>query len=109
MMETKVTRRKARAAIELPRHVHSVVSRGRQYFYYQVGRGTKHEGPRTKLPNDPHAPEFWAALRQAQGINDTSVPTDTVNALIDAFQADWPRLRRKIAESTKYQYRRQLR
>src|SRR5262245_56415389 len=101
--------RKLRGAVELPRHVHRVIARGRDYFYFQVGRGTKHEGPRTKLPSDPHSPEFWTTLRQAQGISDGVAPTDTVGALIDAFEADWPKLRRKIAESTQYQYRRQLR
>jgi integrase len=93
----------------LPPHVHRVVARGREYFYYQIARGTERQGPRTKLPNDPHSPGFWAALRQAQGLNDGVVPTDTVDALIDAFEANWPKLRRKIAESTQYQYRRQLR
>ena len=101
--------RRLRGAVELPRHVHRVVARGREYFYHQVARGTKHEGPRAKLPSDPHSPEFWTALRQVQGISDGVVPTDTVAALIDAFEADWPKLRRKIAESTQYQYRRQLR
>jgi hypothetical protein len=55
------------------------------------------------------SPQFWTALRQAQSLDDGAVPTDTVGALIDAFEADWPKLRRKIAESTQYQYRRQLR
>jgi hypothetical protein len=47
--------------------VHRVVSRGREYFYYQFARGTPHQGERTKLPNDPQSAEFWTALRQAQG------------------------------------------
>ena len=65
---------------------------------------------RTKLPSDPQSPEFWTALRQAQGVGgDGAVPTDTVGALIDAFEADWPKLRRKIAESTQDQYKRQFR
>ena len=104
--------RRPRAAIELPPHVHRVVARGREYFYYQVARGTKYEAARTKLPSDPQSPEFWTALRQAQGVGgdgDGAVPTDTVGALIDAFEADWPKLRRKIAESTKDQYKRQFR
>ena len=101
--------RRPRGAVELPPHVHRVIARGREYFYYQVGRGTKHEGPRTKLPTDSHSPEFWTALRQAQGTSDGVVATDTVGALIDAFEANWPKLRRKIAESTQDQYRRQFR
>jgi hypothetical protein len=62
-----VKRKRARAAVELPTHVHRVVSRGREYFYYQFARGTPHQGERTKLPNDPQSAEFWTALRQAQG------------------------------------------
>src|SRR5262245_5007061 len=102
---TMAKRRRARSAIELPKGVHRVIARGREYFYFQLGRGTKFAGERVKLPSDPHAPEFWVALRQAQGISTASVPTDTVAALIDAFEADWPKLRRKIADGTQDQYR----
>lgn len=57
------------ATVSLPKGVHRVVSRGREYFYFQTGRGTTHVGERIKLPNDPHSPEFWQAVRQAQGIS----------------------------------------
>jgi integrase len=96
-----------RKAIELPNGVHRVISRSREYFYYQSGRGTSRQGPRIRLPSDPHSPEFWAALRQAQGIIG-SVATDTVNALIDAYITAWPTLPAKITASTQYQYRRWL-
>jgi integrase len=102
-------RARARGAIKLPTGVHRVIARGRAYFYFQAARGTRFAGDRVRLPTDPHAPEFWEALRQAQGIGTTAVPTDTVGALLDAFEADWPKLRRKIAESTQDQYRRQFR
>ncbi len=36
-------------------------------------------------------------------------PTDTIGALIDAYEAAWPGLPRKLADSTKEQYRRSLR
>jgi len=100
--------RRHKATVSLPRGVHRVVSRGREYFYYQTGRGTDHVGERIKLPNDPQSPEFWVAVRQAQGIVG-SVPTDTIGALIDAYEAAWPGLPRKLADSTKEQYRRSLR
>lgn len=101
-------KRSSRAAVSLPKGVQRVVSRGREYFYFQVGRGTEHQGERIKLPGDPHSPEFWQAIRQAQGIAG-SVPTDTISALIDAYEAAWPGLPRKLADGTKEQYRRSLR
>lgn len=70
--------------VKLPRGVHRVISRAREFYYYQAGRGTDHVGPRIRLPNDPQSPEFWQAVRQAQGIVGP-VATGTVNALCDAF------------------------
>ncbi len=96
------------ATVSLPKGVHRVVSRGREYFYYQLGRGTSHVGERVKLPNDPQSPEFWIAVRQAQGITGPVVD-GTMGALIDAYQEAWPGLPRKLADSTLEQYRRQLR
>jgi len=101
-------RRRHRAAVNLPKNVHRVIARGREYFYFQTGRGTDHAGARVTLPSDPHSPEFWNAIRQAQGIVGP-VPTDTINALADAYEAGWPMLRRKLSEATKEQYRRSLR
>ena len=51
----------------LPKGVHRVVSRGREYFYWQPGRNTASPGERVKLPSDPQSPEFWAMLAQLQG------------------------------------------
>jgi integrase len=96
-----------RKLIELPNHVHRVVARSREYFYYQERRGTPRQGPRIKLPSDPHSPEFWTALRQAQGIIGP-VSTDTINALIDAYITAWPTLPNKLTESTQYQYKQWL-
>ena len=93
--------------ISLPRSVHRVVSRGREYFYFQAGRGTTHAGPRIKLPSDPTSPEFWNAIRQAQGVVGP-VATDTINALIDAYETAWPNLPRKLTKGTQDQYRRHL-
>jgi integrase len=100
-------RQRHKSAVTLPKGVHRVVSRGREYFYYQAGRGTDHHGPRVALPNDPHSPEFWNAIRQAQGIVGP-VPTDTINALSDAYQTAWPTLPRKLSDGTKEQYKRSL-
>lgn len=85
--------------VSLPRHVHRVVSRGREYYYYQEGRGTPHAGERIRLPDNPQTPEFWSAVRQAQGAFGPT-PTDTVNALIDEFELSWDTRQRKIADGT---------
>jgi integrase len=89
--------------ITLPKGVHRTVARGREYFTYQAGRGTKHAGPRIPLPKDPYSPEFWTALRQAQGIVGP-VRHDTVNALIDGYIAAWPKLPKPLAEGTQRLY-----
>ncbi|EEW24021.1 tyrosine-type recombinase/integrase [Rhodobacter ferrooxidans] len=93
--------------ISLPRHVHHVISGGRDYFYYQEGRGTPHQGERIRLPDKPQTPEFWNAVRQAQGTFGPT-PTDTVGALIDAYEGAWPTLQRKLSKGTQEQYRRNL-
>lgn len=95
------------SSVPLPRHVHRVKSRGRDYFYYQEGRGTPHVGARVRLPDDPQSPEFWSAVRQAQGAFGPT-PTDTFGALADAFELSWDTRQRKISEGTRKQYRRYL-
>ena len=94
--------------IRLPRHVHRVRSRGRDYFYYQPGRGSNAPGPRVRLPDDPTSPEFWAALRAAQGAHELAPVAGTVAGLIDAYVAAWPTLQRPLSPGTQDQYRRYL-
>jgi hypothetical protein len=84
--------------------VHRVISRGREYFYWQPGRGTAHAAERVRLPNDPTSPEFWIAVRQAQG---TATTVLTVSAVCDLYETS-PRFL-KLSEGTKDQYRRALR
>jgi len=69
-----------------PVGVHRVVSRGRLYYYFQAGRSTAHEGPRIRLPDDPHLPEFWAALRAAQGFTALDVVPDNFEQLCKEFE-----------------------
>lgn len=92
--------------MDLPKAVHKVKSRGREYFYYQAGRGTSLQGPRIRLPDDPHAPEFWIAIRQAQGL-DSGPRADTINALIDAYMTS-PAYLTQLSDGTRYQYKRSL-
>jgi integrase len=68
----------------MPRGVHFVVSRGRLYIYFQQGRGTEHAGPRTRLPDDPHTPQFMKRVRELQGI--VNVQAHTFAALVQEFE-----------------------
>lgn len=77
-------RRRGRASVTIPHNVHRVVSRGREYFYFQTGRGTTNPGPRHPLPRDPHSPEFWQAIQQYRGAS-VAVPVDTFNAILDEW------------------------
>jgi hypothetical protein len=72
--------------VALPKGVHKVTSRGREYYYFQAGRGTIAPGPRIKINYDPQTPEFWAALMEAQG--KSKLPqTNTVSFIIDQYLA----------------------
>lgn len=84
-----------------------MVARGREYFYFQTGRGTDHAGQRIPLPNDPHSPEFWNAIRQAQGIVG-STPVDTFGAMLDGY-LEFIRTSGTITAGTLDQYERALR
>lgn len=94
-------RRHQRGAVDLPKGVHRVVARGREYFYFHPGRGTSFEGERIKLPKDPTDPEFWQALRQAQGMAAAS-EGDTVDALVDAYKTSPKYL--NLSPGSKQQY-----
>ena len=97
-------KQRQRAAVELPKGIHRVVSRGREFFYFQAGRGTSAEGPRIRLPDDPHKPEFWAALRTAHG--KSNIETENlVSAAIDGYLAA---ATGRVGEETFYNYRRSL-
>jgi hypothetical protein len=93
--------------VRFARHVQRVKSRGREYFYYQDGRGTQRVGVRIRLPDDPQSLEFWAAIIQARGTFGPT-PTDTFDALADAFELSWNTRQRKLTERTRKQYRRYL-
>lgn len=98
-------RRKSVGVVELPKGVHRVVSRGREYFYWHPGRGTKHAGERQPLPNDPTKPEFWVTLREFQG-SATGTATVTFGDVIDLYVVS-PQFT-KLAVGTQDQYQRQL-
>lgn len=95
--------RSRKHSVGLPKGVHRVISRAREYFYYHPGRGTAFAGERVRLPDDPHSPEFYVAYRQAQGIIG-EINAGTVNALIDEYLA-WEGFG-LLADGTQYQYKR---
>lgn len=97
-------RRKVAGVVELPKGVHRVVSRGREYFYWHPGRGTAHAGKRIALPSDPTSPEFWVKLREAQGLG-AAKGEMTVQAVADLFRVSkaFPR-----KAGTADQYERQM-
>ena len=95
--------------MNLPKAVHRVIARSREYFYYQDGRGTSRQGPRIKLPNDPQSPEFWAAIRQAQGLT-SEANNGTVKAVTDLFIEHCEKRvgAGDLSDGTLYQYRRSI-
>lgn len=102
--------RNRKHAIDLPPHVHRVVAKGKEYYFYQPFRGTKRQGERASLPRDPQSVEFWDALRKLAG----TVPgyTGTIAAMVDAYLAS-PEFnppedgvkRKVLSESTRYTYK----
>lgn len=98
-------KRRERVMVKLPKSVHRVISRGREYYYFQPGRGTEFEVPRVRLPDNPQTPDFWQAIRQVQGVTGP-VATDTVGALIDAYLTAPAFL--GLSEGTREQYERAL-
>lgn len=47
--------------------MHRVTSKGKTYYYFQIGRGTEGQGPRSTLPSDPQSAEFWTAYEALAG------------------------------------------
>jgi integrase len=90
--------------VALPKGVHRVESRGKEFFYFQAGRGTTAPGPRVRLPDDPQSPEFWRALREAQGVSQVE-PSNTVDAAITGYLAS---AAKTVGEETLYNYTRSL-
>jgi hypothetical protein len=93
-----------RPSVELPRYVHRVLSRGREYFYFQRGRESASQEPSIRLPGNPHAVEFWAAYKEALG---TEPPSGkTFDDLIAAYKFS-PEFAR-LSDTSKREYTRYL-
>ena len=98
------SKQRRRAAVALPKGVHKVTARGHEYYYFQAGRGTSAAGPRVGLPSDPTSPDFWRALREAQGVSQVAT-SDTVSAAIDGYLET---AAKSVSEETLYNYGRSL-
>ena len=72
---------------KLPPHVvRRVNSTGRDYYYFVRHHGTRKRQQSIRLPDDPRDPAWWAAYAAAAGTIPTAPRTDTVSALIAAWQ-----------------------
>ena len=81
-----------------------IVNGGREYFYFQRGRGSASPGPRLKLPKGPHDAEFWATYKSYLGSEPPSART--FDALIVAYKVS-PEFTKR-AEATQRDYSRYL-
>src|SRR5215468_9527055 len=98
--------RKPVVRLKLPPHVHRTVSRGKEYFSFQQGRGTRAAGLRIKLPHLAD-PAFWPTY---YAISNTEVPkpaAGTFAALVAAFRGSHEWLK-DLAEKTKVEWDRYL-
>ena len=100
--------RPRRPAIELPAHVNVVRVKGRPYYYYHPGRGTKHAGKAVRLPDDPREPEFWAAYRNAAGEPEPRANPKSFANLITAYREspEWEQLSASTKEGWSIYHRR---
>jgi integrase len=95
--------RPRKLSLALPAHVHRTVARGREYFTFQKGRGTKAAGPRLKLPH-PTDEAFWPTYYALANIEAPKPTAGTFAALIAEYREspEW----RDLAEKTKTEWRR---
>lgn len=90
--------------VGLPKYVQRIIIGGREYFYYQRGRGSASPGRRMKLPNGPHDTEFWATYKSYLG---TELPSArSFDALIAAYKGS-PEFTKRAA-TTQRDYSRYL-
>ena len=90
----------------LPPHVNPVKARGRDYYYFQPGRGTPRAGKTIRIPGHPANPDgspnedWWNAYRKLAGTTEEKPPTATFALLIDAYQGslEWKALSPRTRE-----------
>jgi integrase len=92
------------ASVKLPRGVHVIRKASKDFYYYQAHRGTPLAGPRIRLPDDPAGPEFWGALRAAQG---RRTARGGFTLMVEAYEGSPAFL--ALRDSTRREYTRYLR
>ena len=92
--------------IELPPGVRCVVSKGRPYYYLQLGRGTAKATKAVPIPGNPRNPEWWAAYAEAVNLPPPQTSDNSVARLVAAYKAspEWE----ENAEKTQYEWTRYL-
>ena len=81
--------RPRKPAIELPRYVNCVRVKGRPYYYFHPGRGTKCAGKPIRLLDDPRLPEWWVAYRKAAGDPEPRANPKSFASLITGLPREW--------------------
>jgi integrase len=98
--------RRKDARYGLPAGVHTVVAKGREYFYYQPYRGRPGAGPRVKLSGRPYDDagtpdaEWWEGYRRLAGVEVGDKTAGTFGALIREYKKspEWAQLSGKTRE-----------
>ena len=98
--------RPRKPTIELPPHVNVVRVKGRPYYYFHPGRGTKDAGKPRRLPDDPRSPEFWAAYHTLTDAPEPRTNPKCFEALISAYRTSPEYC--DLAASTRRDYERYL-
>jgi integrase len=99
--------RPRKPTITLPPYVNRVVSRGKDYYTYQQGRGTKRAGPRIKLPH-PSDESFWPAYYAAHKSEPPKPGNGTFAALIQEYRTDRNPEWKALSPASKRDYGRYL-
>src|SRR5690242_19963698 len=83
---------------KLPPHVVRVKNKtGKPYLYFIRHRGTARAERAVRLPDDAASSEFWTEYAKALGSPLSPAKTDTIEKLVEAWQAsrEWKQLANK--------------
>jgi integrase len=103
--------RRKDARYGMPAGVHTIVAKGREYFYYQPHRGRSGAGARVKLAGRPYDDagtpdaEWWQEYRRLAGVEEGEKTAGTFGALIKEYKksTEWTQLSAKTREEwTRY-------
>ncbi len=98
--------RPRKPTIELPPHVNAVRVKGRTYYYFHPGRGTRLAQKPVRLPDDPNRPDFWIAYRRLAAEPEPENNPNSFRSVILAYKAS-PEFR-ELAPTSQRDYARYL-